>query len=55
MEPEISPLAKRLAEENNVNWRGLDGSGADGRILERDVLEYLARVMAGDEALDPTP
>ena len=55
MEPEISPLAKRLAEENNVNWRGLNGSGADGRILERDVLEYLARVMAGDEALDPTP
>ena len=54
MEPEISPLAKRLAEENNVDWRGLNGSGADGRILERDVLEYLARVMSGEEDLNPT-
>lgn len=54
MEPDISPLAKRLAEENNVNWRGLGGSGANGRIVERDVLEYLAKVMAGEEDLNPT-
>ena len=54
-EVEISPLAKRLAEENNVDWRSLAGSGEDGRIVERDVLDYLARVMAGDEAADPTP
>ncbi|HEX7002992.1 MAG TPA: E3 binding domain-containing protein [Trueperaceae bacterium] len=54
-EVDISPLAKRLAEENNVNWRALSGSGEDGRIVERDVLDYLARVMAGEEAPDPTP
>ena len=54
MEPDISPLAKRLAEENNVNWRGLGGSGANGRIVERDVLEYLAKVMAGEEDVNPT-
>ena len=54
-EPGITPLAKRLAEENNVDWRSLPPSGSDGRIVERDVLSYLARVMAGDEALDPTP
>jgi len=54
-EPEISPLAKRLAEENNVNWRALAGSGAGGKVVERDVLEYLARVMAGEEDTDPTP
>lgn len=54
MEPDIAPLAKRLAEENNVNWRGLAGSGSDGRILEKDVLEYLARVMSGEEDLNPT-
>ena len=54
-EVDISPLAKRLAEENNVDWRALTGSGEDGRIVERDVLDYLARVMAGDEAADPTP
>ncbi|HKI57113.1 MAG TPA: E3 binding domain-containing protein [Trueperaceae bacterium] len=54
-QPEISPLARRLAEENNVEWRGLHGSGAGGKVVERDVLEYLARVMAGEEDVDPTP
>jgi hypothetical protein len=52
---DISPLAKRLAEENNVDWRTLRGSGESGKIVERDVLEYLARVMAGEEDLNPTP
>ena len=50
----ISPLAKRLAEENNVNWQILKGSGDSGKVVERDVLEYLARVMAGEEDLNPT-
>ena len=54
-EPDISTLARRLAEQNNVDWRALSGSGPDGKVVERDVLDYLARVMAGDEALDPTP
>ncbi|MEX2543044.1 MAG: E3 binding domain-containing protein, partial [Trueperaceae bacterium] len=52
---DISPLAKRLADENNVDWRTLHGTGDNGRVVERDVLDYLARVMAGDEDLDPTP
>lgn len=55
MEPDIAPLAQRLAEENNVDWRTLDGTGENGRIVERDVLDYLARVMAGEAAIDPTP
>jgi hypothetical protein len=54
-EPDIAPLARRLAEENNVDWRRLAGSGDAGRVVERDVLGYLARVMAGEEAVDPTP
>jgi hypothetical protein len=54
-EPDIAPLARRLAEENNVDWRRLSGTGEDGRVVERDVLGYLARVMAGEEAVDPTP
>ena len=54
-EPDIAPLARRLAEQNNVDWRRLKGSGEGGRIVERDVLDYLARVMAGEEAVDPTP
>jgi len=54
-EPDIAPLARRLAEENNVDWRRLSGTGDGGRVVERDVLGYLARVMAGEEAVDPTP
>lgn len=52
--PDIAPAAKRLAEENNVNWRTLRGSGEGGSVVERDVLEFLARVMRGEEAADPT-
>ncbi|HZJ10014.1 MAG TPA: E3 binding domain-containing protein [Trueperaceae bacterium] len=54
-EPDISTLARRLAEQNNVDWRALSGSGPDGKVVERDVLDFLARVMAGDEATNPTP
>ena len=52
--PTIVPLAQRLAEENNVDWRNLSGSGPDGSVTEVDVLNYLARVMAGEEDLNPT-
>lgn len=54
-EPDISTLARRLAEQNNVDWRALSGSGPEGKVVERDVLDFLARVMAGEEATDPTP
>lgn len=54
-EPVIVPAARSLAEENNVDWRVLEGSGEGGSVVEQDVLGYLARVMQGDEATDPTP
>lgn len=54
-EPDISTLARRLAEQNNVDWRVLHGSGPEGKVVERDVLDYLAKVMAGEEAVNPTP
>ena len=54
-EPAISPLAQRLAEENNVDWRALPGSSAGGAVNERDVLDYLEAVMLGNRPLDPTP
>jgi pyruvate/2-oxoglutarate dehydrogenase complex dihydrolipoamide acyltransferase (E2) component len=41
-EANISPLAKRLAEQNGVDWRKLSGSGPGGRVTERDVIEHLA-------------
>jgi len=37
----ISPLAKKLAIENNVNISTLKGSGPHGRIIKEDILNYL--------------
>ena len=54
-EPPIAPLARRLAEENNVEWRTLQGSGDGGSIGERDVLNYLEQVMIGAKPVAPTP
>ncbi len=51
MEPQISPLARRLAEENSIDWRVINGTGPEGRVIERDILTYLARIMSGE--IDP--
>ena len=51
----IVPTAQRLAEENNVDWRRLSGSGEGGSVVEQDVLGYLAQVMRGEETTNPTP
>ncbi|MFF0184765.1 dihydrolipoamide acetyltransferase family protein [Streptomyces sp. NPDC005244] len=44
--PVISPLVRRLARENDVDLRELEGSGPDGLILRADV-EYALRAAAG--------
>lgn len=54
-EPKITPLARRLAEENGIDWRLLKGTGPEGTIVERDVLAFLAKVMAGEVDLPPAP
>ena len=51
----ISPLAKILAEANGIDWRSIQGSGAGGSIVEQDILNYLSRVMSGDEEPPATP
>jgi 2-oxoisovalerate dehydrogenase E2 component (dihydrolipoyl transacylase) len=43
--PVISPLVRRLARENGVDLRELEGSGPDGLILRADV-EYALRAAA---------
>ena len=50
-EPQISPLARRLAEENSIDWRVIPGTGPESRVIERDILTYLARIMSGE--IDP--
>ncbi len=54
-EPKITPLARRLAEENGIDWHSLEGTGPDGTIVERDILAFLAKVMAGEVELPPEP
>ncbi|MFD7707951.1 2-oxo acid dehydrogenase subunit E2 [Streptomyces sp. NPDC059786] len=47
--PVISPLVRRLARQNGLDLRELDGSGPDGLILRADV-EYALRAAAGRAA-----
>ncbi|WP_424949807.1 E3 binding domain-containing protein [Deinococcus sp.] len=51
----ISPLAKILAEANGIDWRSIRGSGEGGSVVEQDILNYLSRVMSGDEEPPATP
>ncbi|MCM8769538.1 MAG: 2-oxo acid dehydrogenase subunit E2 [Candidatus Omnitrophica bacterium] len=37
----VSPRAKKLAEEKGVQLSAITGSGPEGRIVERDVINYL--------------
>lgn len=39
-----SPSAKRLAKEMGVDLKKIKGSGPGGRILEKDVLEYVEKI-----------
>ena len=54
-EPKITPLARRLAEENGIDWRRIEGTGPQGEITERDILNFLAKVMAGEITLEGPP
>ena len=37
----VSPLAKKLAEERNINLSFVNGSGEGGRIVKRDIDNYI--------------
>ncbi len=40
----VSPIAARMASENNIDLRSLKGSGPQGRIIKRDIETALAEV-----------
>jgi len=44
----ISPLAKKLATEHNINITSLTGTGEEGRIVKRDIESYLANPQPTD-------
>ncbi|MFC8518419.1 dihydrolipoamide acetyltransferase family protein [Streptomyces sp. NPDC057257] len=50
--PVISPLVRRLARENGLDLRELNGSGPDGLILRADV-EYALRASAARKSATP--
>ncbi len=45
-----SPLAKKIAEKKGVNLRSLQGSGTGGRIIRRDVINFLDKVQSSETA-----
>jgi len=48
-----SPRARKLAREHNVAIEDVEGTGPNGRIVERDVMAYLASPPAGAPAASP--
>lgn len=48
----ISPLAKRIAEENNIDTRELSGSGPNGRIVKKDIHQYISSESTGIKVAD---
>lgn len=49
----ISPLAKKLAQEKGINFNTLQGTGEGGRVVKRDIDNYVPVVAAKTTA--PTP
>jgi 2-oxoglutarate dehydrogenase E2 component (dihydrolipoamide succinyltransferase) len=47
----LSPAAKRVAEENQVDPKTVAGSGRDGRVSKSDVVNYLS----SKDAVSPAP
>ena len=48
----VSPIARRLAGERGINLALITGTGPSGRIVEKDVLEFVPSATA---AVPPTP
>ena len=53
--PTISPRAKRVAAELQVDWTELKGSSRSGRIVERDVRMAASVTASQPPAIDVTP
>ncbi|WP_158787098.1 2-oxoglutarate dehydrogenase, E2 component, dihydrolipoamide succinyltransferase [Granulicella sp. L46] len=50
-----SPLVRKIAAENNVDLRGIQGTGASGRITKQDILGHLEGAPAPAPAVSPAP
>lgn len=48
-----SPLARRLARERGIDLAQITGTGPDGRVVEKDVLGYVAPAPAEEPVMEP--
>ena len=49
----ISPIARRIAEEHHLDYRHIEGTGPNGRIIKLDIEAALAKEQAATAALTP--
>ena len=42
----VSPLARKIADDKGANLNAITGTGPEGRIIKRDVLDFLAKPAA---------
>jgi pyruvate dehydrogenase E2 component (dihydrolipoamide acetyltransferase) len=50
-----SPLARRMADEMNIDLKAVDGSGPGGRIVKKDIESYVAEPAARPAAAPAPP
>jgi 2-oxoglutarate dehydrogenase E2 component (dihydrolipoamide succinyltransferase) len=48
-----SPLVRKIAAENNIDLKGVSGTGASGRITKQDILSHLDGASAAAPAVSP--
>ena len=48
----ISPLAKKIAIQNNINYRDLEGTGPSGRIIKADIEKLIKLGNASSPVMD---
>lgn len=51
----ISPLARRLAREHDIDLNNIAGTGAGGRVRKEDILAYVTQRSAAPVAVAPAP
>jgi pyruvate dehydrogenase E2 component (dihydrolipoamide acetyltransferase) len=53
--PRSSPLVRKIASENNIDLKGIPGSGASGRITKQDILGHIGGSPAAATPSAPAP
>lgn len=51
----ISPLARRLAREHDLDLNAIPGTGAGGRVRKEDILAYIAQRQSAPAAVQTAP